>query len=252
MWFRIFLGGWFLLFLVFFIFLANHQSAEGAYLGRYSGKYFVLLLGVGSLVLLSGISQLNWVYNYLFQFRKEILLLIVSAGLSVGAMEFIIRLVDPLGISYLEGASRYHLDKLADSSRIFKHRPGLDETYQNVKVRTNEYGFRDRPLGKKEKDELRILLLGDSVTLGSGVRVEDTYARKLEPILRSKFQRPVRTVNTAVGGYNTVQEYATLTSFAEVIDPDMVLLLYVGNDVETIDPPFDPWSQKELKGKITR
>jgi lysophospholipase L1-like esterase len=249
MWFRIFLGSFSLAFSVLLIWLAHHQSGDGAIFGRYSGRYFLFLLGVGSLVLLSGISQINCVYQHIFRFRKELILLLASVGISVGATEFIIRLVDPLGISYFQDSSRYHLDKLADSSRVFKHRPELDETYQKVKVRTNEHGFRDRPLREKQKDELRILLLGDSVTFGVGVRAEDTFGRKLESVLRSNLNRPVRTVNTGVGGYNTVQEYATLTSFAEVIDPDMVFLLYVMNDIEINDPPFNPWSHKELKGK---
>lgn len=245
MWFRFFLAGWSLLFIVFFLWLASHQSVEGAYLGRYSRTFFVLLFSVGSLVFLSALSQLTCIYKHLYPLRIEILLFIVSTGLSVGAAESIIRILDPLEFSYFEEISRYRSDLLADSSRISKHRPRFEETYQKVKVRTNEYGFRDRPLGKKEKDELRFLLLGDSVAFGWGVRAEDTFSRKLEPLLREKFQRPVKTVNTSVVGYNTVQEYATLTSFAEVVDPDMVFLLYVRNDVE-IYPPFNPGAEKEL------
>ena len=51
------------------------------------------------------------------------------------------------------------------------------------------------------------------------------------------------------GSYNTVQEYAVLRTYADVIEPDVVVLLYVENDIEPNDPPFDPWSETSLQGK---
>jgi lysophospholipase L1-like esterase len=116
-------------------------------------------------------------------------------------------------------------------------------------VRTNELGFRDRKLERKRDDEIRILLLGDSVTFGWGVPIEATFGRKLEGKLTSKLARPVRTVNTGTGSYNTVQELAALRTYADVIEPNLVVLLYVKNDIEPNDPPFDPWSQVSLQGK---
>jgi hypothetical protein len=59
----------------------------------------------------------------------------------------------------------------------------------------------------------------------------------------------VTVVNTGVGSYNTVQELAVLRTFSDVIEPDVVVLVYVGNDVEPNDPPFDPWSQVSLQGQ---
>ena len=102
MWFRVFLGSWSLFLTVFFIWLANHQSAEGEFFGRYSEKYFVLLLGVGGLVLLSVGGQLKPVFAPLYRFRKEIVLLFASAGISLVAVDSIIRVADPLGISYFQ------------------------------------------------------------------------------------------------------------------------------------------------------
>jgi len=105
---------------------------------------------------------------------------------------------------------------------------------------------------KKLDGELRILLLGDSVTFGWGVPIDTTFGRKLETILTSKLGRPVRTVNTGVGSYNTVQEYAVLRTYTDVIQPDVVVLVYLSNDIQTNDPPFDPRSQLSLKGKSPR
>jgi lysophospholipase L1-like esterase len=155
---------------------------------------------------------------------------------------------DPLGISYFQESARYHLDKLSDPVLVFKHAPSTRRNYQGVSVSINALGLRDRELAKKD-DELRVLLLGDSVTFGWGVPIEATFGRKLERTLRSKTARRVRTINTGVGGYNTVQEYAVLKTYADAIEPDVVVLLYVGNDIESNEPPFDPWSEVSLRGK---
>ena len=78
--------------------------------------------------------------------------------------------------------------------------------YQGVTISTNALGFRDRELERKQDGELRILLLGDSITFGYGVSAEETYGRKLEAILASRLGRRVRTVNAGIGGFNTVQD----------------------------------------------
>ena len=110
-------------------------------------------------------------------------------------------------------------------------------------------GLRDRELDRKQAGELRILLLGDSVTFGWGVPIEATFGRQLETLLASKQKGRVRTVNSGVGGYNTVQEHAFLRSFVDTIEPEMVVLLYVRNDIDSNDSPFDPRAELDLRGK---
>jgi hypothetical protein len=177
------------------------------------------------------------------------LLVIVSGGLALAFVEAGLRLFDPLGLSYFREASRYHLDKIADPVLVYKHRANLQHTYQGVVVSTNELGLRDRPLETRGVGELRLLLLGDSVTFGWGVPIEETFARKLEVRLGAQLGRRVRTVNAGVGSYNTVQEYAFLRAHHALVDPDVVALLYVDNDIEPNDPPFDPWSEVSFAGK---
>jgi hypothetical protein len=54
-------------------------------------------------------------------------------------------------------------------------------------------------------------------------------------------------VNAGVGGYNTVQEYALLERHLAAIDPDLVAVLYVPNDIDSNDPPFDPRLQLSFR-----
>ena len=79
--------------------------------------------------------------------------------------------------------------------------------------------------------------------------IEATFGRRLESLLAAKREGPVRTINAGVGGYNTVQEYAVLRSLVDTVEPEMVLLLYVRNDIESNDPPFDPWAELDLHKK---
>jgi GDSL-like Lipase/Acylhydrolase family len=229
--------------------LAIYKSSEPTILGRYSFTYFALLIGVAALVIVSLLAQATFFYRRLHKVRREIILVLSSILVSLITIEVAIRVFDPLGISYFRESSRYQLDLIPDPILVFKHTPGLQRIYQRVSVSINELGLRDRDLEKKKRGELRILLLGDSVTFGWGVPVETTFGRKLETLLTAKLGRPVRTVNSGVGGYNTVQEQAFIRTYIDVIEPDTVILLFVRNDIELNEPPFDPWSQLALQGK---
>jgi hypothetical protein len=249
MWFRSFLAVWSLAFLALFGWLASHTSSQPIILGRYSAGYFILIAGIGALAAAGLAAQSGVFYLRLHSIRREIVLTVSSILISLLMVELAIRLFDPLGVSYFAEATKYEVDKISDPVRVYKHAPGLRKTYQGVSVSTNELGLRDRALEKKDHDELRILLLGDSVTFGWGVPMEATFGRRLETLLSAGIQRRVRTVNSGVGGYNTVQEHAFLKTHVDVIQPDVVLLLYVRNDIESNDPPFDPRSQRSLQGK---
>jgi len=249
MWFRTFLAGWSFILLALFGWLATHTSSEPVILGRYSSGYFALLIGVAASVIVTLFAQVTCFYRRLHNMRREIALVLASFLVSLVALEVALRVFDPLGLSYFREASRYQLDLLPDPILVYKHAPGLQRVYQGVSVSINELGLRERNLEKKSRGELRILLLGDSVTFGWGVPVETTFGRKLETLLTAKLGHPVRTVNSGVGGYNTVQEQAFIRTYIDVIEPDTVILLYIRNDIELNEPPFDPWSQLALQGK---
>ena len=109
------------------------------------------------------------------------------------------------------------------------YRDDDDPDLQNSFTRTNSHGFRDRertlakPAGVK-----RILMVGDSVVVGHGIRdLNDTISRKLEVILSP---HQVEVINLAVGGYCTASEIELLATRGLPFSPDLVILLFTEND----------------------
>ena len=93
------------------------------------------------------------------------------------------------------------------------------------------------------------MALGDSVTFGWGVAQDEIFTVRLEQLLQSRLQRPVRVINSGVGAYNTVQEVTYFKREGITLQPDLVLLTYVQNDIEEEKRPFDPWKESSVWGK---
>jgi lysophospholipase L1-like esterase len=212
-----------------------------------------LLLGVTAATFGSILLHHPLFYRRIHRFRWSTVISVGSLVMLLAAAEASVRTFDPFGISHVEESSRLWFDYVSDPDLVFRLPAHKRGTYQGVAIATNALGFRDREIEPRKDGELRILLLGDSITFGYGVPDELTYGRQLESILAAELGRPVRAVNAGMGGYNTVQEYAFLEDYGSTIDPDLVSLLYLPNDIDTNDPPFNP--AKAIYGnasKITR
>ncbi len=94
---------------------------------------------------------------------------------------------------------------------------------------TNSHGFRDRERSpEKPAGTVRIGVLGDSVTLGRGVPLEQSHPAVLEQLLSQELD--VEVLNFGVGGYNTDQEVEIYARRGRRFDPDLLILAYVLND----------------------
>jgi hypothetical protein len=107
-----------------------------------------------------------------------------------------------------------------------------DGTFVGVPVQTNSFGHRDREIPtRKPPNGFRVVAVGDSVTFGHGVRVEDAWPERLERRLAARLPvLQVDVVNTAVPGNSPFQEYADLER-ALPLEPDAVVIQFVLNDV---------------------
>lgn len=90
----------------------------------------------------------------------------------------------------------------------------------------DEQGFLDAPSARATGDALRILLLGDSVSV-----VQRGWVHAIETRLAELTGRPVVIFNAGVGGYDTCQEAWQLRARLDAVDPDLVLQQVCHNDL---------------------
>ncbi|MEM6676188.1 MAG: GDSL-type esterase/lipase family protein [Planctomycetota bacterium] len=95
-------------------------------------------------------------------------------------------------------------------------------------------GFRDRERERAKPDgTFRILGLGDSFTYGAGVDEDQTYLAQLERALTARAQRgrAIEIVRAGVPRFFTGPERLLYEHDGAAMDPDLVLLGFVPNDV---------------------
>ncbi|OGI44352.1 MAG: hypothetical protein A2150_04835 [Candidatus Muproteobacteria bacterium RBG_16_64_11] len=149
-------------------------------------------------------------------------------------LEIIARAIDPLGVSYYPETARYFDTLVLEEPIGYRNRPGLEDVFYGVPVKINAYGMRDREVGEKISGEFRLLVLGDSVPFGIGVRYEDSFPHQIEMLLNERYPNAGRfsALNLGVPSYNTEQELIQFKSLGLTLAPDAVMLLFSANDIE--------------------
>lgn len=116
---------------------------------------------------------------------------------------------------------------------VYELVPNREGQLMHAPLKINSQGLRDREYAvKKPAGTFRIIGLGDSLLFGWGVPVEVTTLKALERLL-NEGSPPVRyeVINFSVPGYNTVMEVETLKRKALAYEPDVVIILFCGNDL---------------------
>jgi lysophospholipase L1-like esterase len=122
-----------------------------------------------------------------------------------------------------------------DSTNVYTMRPGFrGKTSHGVPIRVNALGARGPEVSAtKRPGTFRILLLGDSMTFGSGIREETSFAALLERALDARGDgRDYEILNFGTSGYNTVQERNLLRMKGPSLEPDLVLVGFFSNDID--------------------
>src|SRR5262249_16244687 len=97
--------------------------------------------------------------------------------------------------------------------------------------RINAQGIRDdRPVGPKTGGERRLLILGDSITFGAGVRTDQAFPSRMEQALKNT-DRPWRVLNGGGTSYYPSQEADWLQLFGWRLEPDALAICFCRNDV---------------------
>lgn len=116
----------------------------------------------------------------------------------------------------------------ADSRLGFHMKPGAKGIFANrefhTSVRFNSLGLRGPEVPAK-KTGRRILVLGDSMTVGWGVEEGDTFTTQMAR------ERPRwQFINAGVSGYGTVSESTLLERLGKRLKPDDILVVFYPND----------------------
>ena len=136
-------------------------------------------------------------------------------------------IVIALFFSTLEGAVRWY-----NKNNPFDFRPHPYLIYERKTDReSNSLGIREEEIPfKKEKDEFRILVVGDSSTEGVGVSMDKRYSKVLEKNLEKSFKdRKIRVINGGIAGYTSFSIVRLYKSRLCKYDPD-ALVIAINND----------------------
>lgn len=146
--------------------------------------------------------------------------------------------------SYGEELSTRSLLKLSRfDDLVYELEPGLRASFESRLLHTNSHGLRGGETSpQKPPGTVRIAGLGDDHMLGLGVAQGQTYLDLLGRRLNENAPEGVRyeTLNFAVPAYNTAMQAATFEHKASRFDPDLVVIHYIGDDVNL--PRFLPSS----------
>ena len=131
----------------------------------------------------------------------------------------------------------------------------IEKDWFKKNVRLNSLGYRDFQYSQERpKNTFRVLMLGDSMTFGSGInKISDTYPKQLEVLLNKGSKQKFEVINTAYPGYNTDSQLYDLYIKGFNLQPDMVFLGYYHNDIPKLSYlRCDPTSREIIKkgGKI--
>ena len=174
--------------------------------------------------------------------KRRVVFLLLVYGAILLAAEAVVRIVDPVTgrpayYGYPEGLI------VPDDTLGHRYRPRFAghfaaPRYRDVEIHTNGFGFRDQPWGEKTAGTPRVLVLGDSITFGSPLAVEQRFSDQAENML-AEGGRPVELCNAGVNGFAVAQYELLLRELAPRLDPDLVLIGLCLNDAEPVSPADD-------------
>jgi lysophospholipase L1-like esterase len=158
----------------------------------------------------------------------NVLLLVLSSAVGLALMEGLLVFFVPPPIVWLDPQEAYRADPKVGHRLM----PGQHSYTHSFPVITNSYGLRDREFSAvPSPGVVRILCLGDSLTFGDGVSVEDTYPKQLEARLGHEGTIKYEVINAGVPAYDTWQEVAYFEEWGIRLEPNTVVIGFYANDV---------------------
>lgn len=156
--------------------------------------------------------------------RAKLAALGLGCTVSFAVGEVAVRIIEPREDTKAVG--------LEDSERIYGYQPKSSGFAGGTPFVTNSWGYRGPDVSCGEQDFV-VVALGDSYTFGYGVPYEQAYPTILGELLEERLEgRDVCVVNLAIPGYNTRQALGAFRERENDLNPDVLLLGYLLNDIK--------------------
>jgi hypothetical protein len=166
--------------------------------------------------------------------RGEGLLLLGALAFFLPLAELLLRALAPQPLPSQATVRRYVLRGMyvADDRAGYRPAPGFSGTIgppgDSTAFSMNALGLRGAEVGPKTKP--RLLALGDSMTWGWGVPQGEEWVHWAGREIARLGGPEVESLNGGVNGYGTGNEAARLDALLPVLEPDLVLVGFFGND----------------------
>lgn len=164
---------------------------------------------------------------------KSVILLsinIVIIAVLLYGFEYYLQSTDPFLHKLPFDSGYYHKNKIYYENL---HPPPSEGRYTwGHLIVNNELGFREQDFAVPKPAEIcRIMILGDSVTWGAGLAVEECYSYLTETELRHAFpNKKIEVLNFGLPNAPTTLERDILTKHISEVNPDLIVVGFVYND----------------------
>ncbi|HLD73270.1 MAG TPA: GDSL-type esterase/lipase family protein [Candidatus Nanoarchaeia archaeon] len=118
----------------------------------------------------------------------------------------------------------------------------------NIDVKINSDSFRDEEIQPKQNYDYRILMLGDSFTVGWGIEQGQTFSDLLEIKFNQK-QLKVDVINGGATSYSPILGYLFLKDKSVQYDSDLIILNFDLSDFQN-DYSYQKLARYDVSGKI--
>ena len=175
---------------------------------------------------------------------SKLALMAFSVAITLVLLEFTVRLFSPQALDFYnftliqaDGGGEMILRsvKSAGWERTTGHGPyvpNLSTNFAGVPVTINSRGWRDGEFSlKKPEGVRRIMVVGDSVVFGYGVKLEDMFPKVIERGLNSRGSGRYEVISMGGAGGNTYSQSRIIKENVAIYDPDLVILAFNLNDI---------------------
>jgi lysophospholipase L1-like esterase len=198
---------------------------------------------------LKGVVKLRTGKSFFF----SITLVAASVAVSLAFAEVFLRIKNASMRNYDIEMWRYSKElkvRIDDPAIDFVHARSKSAVLESVEIRLNTWGLRGREPTSPLPTDRRILFLGGSITLGWGVKEDDTVQVRLEKMLKGA-GRNAEVLNGGVANYNTERYVSRFFRELTELKPTDIVVQYFLRDAEDLAPGIDNFLLRHSQLAIT-